>query len=522
VTRRFGTWADLLCSGAEESAEEVAFGVLTDSHAPDTITREAFVDRALRVSSGLHSVGVRKGSVVVLAGEPSISWAVAFGAVLLAGGLPAPISPRSTPAELNRVMALSGSRHAIASSQMAALAPTSDWTTINWGPADHGAPNVQEMLELNAISPVLCRDDDAAVVLQTSGTTGLPKCVVHTHRSHLEFIDRWTKLTMNQHDRILSFLPMNHQSGLLLSWISAYSVGAPTYQLNRFSLSGFWDTVHALDITWTTLMEPVPTYLLNAPPRPDDRTHALRFVAGSRRPEEVAALQERFGIRLERPYGSTETTIVAIALDQTRTAARSLTPDEAARCSGPPLLDWSLRITLDDGSVAGPMTTGSLEVRGPSLFACYLNDTEATEKVMSEDGWFTTGDRAYLNEFGELFFVERSGNTIRRSGENVSAAEVEAVLLEHPGVSDTCVVAVPDELRGQEVRACIVCAPGTSVTAEEIFEHCRAALSGYKVPRYLDFWDEFPRTATFKVSRTALESDPATWIDRYQLAAGAS
>jgi acyl-CoA synthetase (AMP-forming)/AMP-acid ligase II len=156
-----------------------------------------------------------------------------------------------------------------------------------------------------------------------------------------------------------------------------------------------------------------------------------------------------------------------------------------------------------------------LEVKGPSLFTEYLNDVEATRRAFTEDGWFRTGDRAYVNEHGELFFVERAGTTIRRSGENISAVEVEATLLEHPGIIEACVVPVPDDLRGQEVRACVVRAPGSSITADEIFEHCLAYLTKFKVPRYIDFWERLPRTGTFKVSRTALESDRSRWIDRY-------
>src|SRR5690606_25630272 len=104
-----------------------------------------------------------------------------------------------------------------------------------------------------------------------SGTTGHPKCVAHTHASHLEFLDRWSELTMAANDKALSFLPLNHQSGLLLAWLSAYSIGIPYYQLSPFSLAGFWDAVRAYDISWAALIAPVPAYMLEAEPSPDDR-----------------------------------------------------------------------------------------------------------------------------------------------------------------------------------------------------------------------------------------------------------
>jgi acyl-CoA synthetase (AMP-forming)/AMP-acid ligase II len=372
------------------------------------------------------------------------------------------------------------------------------------------------MFTLEPALPVLCRDTDLGVVMQTSGTTGYPKCVVHTHASHLEFIDRWSALTMTEEDRALSFLPLNHQSGLLLSWLSAYALGSPYYQLSPFTLAGFWDAVRSYGITWTSLIAPVPTYMLEAEPSAEDRKHKLRFVAGSRRPDEMVELERRFGIRLMRPYGSTETTIVAMSVDLDRPEVQGLTVDQLASCAGPPLRDWAFRIAGEDGCELPHSTTGDLEVFGPSLFSHYLNDAEATAQAFTEDGWFRTGDRAYVNEHGELFFVERAGNSIRRSGELISAAEVEATLLQHPGVRDAVVIAVPDELRGQEVRACVVRAPDSTVTAHELFEHCLTSLAKFKVPRYIDFWDEFPRTSTLKISRGDLNSDPDLWADRYQ------
>jgi crotonobetaine/carnitine-CoA ligase len=519
LKRRFDTWTDLLCSAAEHSPDGVGFGVLRDDRAPEEVRRGSFVDRALRVSRGLQDLGLRKGSVVILMGEPSVAWAEAFASVLLAGGMPAPINLRSTRAEFDRVMSTSGAEMAVVSATSSAgdyEATDGARKIITFEHTGVARPSVEEMYELPPASPVRCRDSDPGVVLQTSGTTGNPKYVVHTHRSHMEFLDRWTELTMTAEDRVLSFLPLNHQGGLLLSWISALSVGAPCYQLSRFSVRGFWDAVRTYGITWTGLMDPVPAYLLGAEPTTEDRHHNLRFVTGSRKPSEMAELRSRFGIRQMRPYGSTESTIVAMSIDLDRPEVQGLTPEQAAACAGPPLRDWALRIVEPGGGEAPRNFTGALEVRGPSLFSHYLNDAEATRRAFSQDGWFKTGDRAYVSEDDELFFVERAGNSIRRSGENISAREVEERLLEHPGVSEVCVVAVPDELRGQEIRACIVRSPGSSVSAQEIFDHCLASLTKFKVPRYIDFWDQFPRTSTFKISRSALDSDPTTWIDRYK------
>lgn len=503
-------------SGAERLPRGIGFAVVKDGSRGEEIERQAFVDRALRVSRGLQRLGLRKNSVVVLRGEPTISWAVTFAGVLLAGGMPAPIHARSTNAELARVMARAQANLAVVPAAFDLADPGVHGQIVTFEHVGKDRPSVEEMFALEPASPVVCNEGDFAVVMQTSGTTGHPKCVVHTHASHLEFINRWSELTMKEEDRALSFLPLNHQSGLLLSWLSAYALGIPYYQLNPFTLKGFWDAVRTYGITWSSLIAPVPAYMLEAEPSADDRNHKLRFVAGSRRPSEMPELERRFGIRLVRPYGSTETTIVAVSVEHDRPEVTGLSLDQLASCAGPPLRDWAIRIVGENGCELPHSTIGDLEVRGPSLFSHYLNDAEATARAFTEDRWFRTGDRAYVNGHGELFFVERAGNSIRRSGELISATEVEATLLEHPGVRDAVVVAVPDDLRGQEARACVVRAPDSSVSAQELFEHCRASLAKFKVPRYIDFWDEFPRTSTLKVSRGELKSDPDRWVDRYE------
>lgn len=517
--RRFKTWSDLFISGMKHRPDEIAFAVVKDGSTGESISRGEFVLQALRICGGLQDLGLSKGAVVVLRGEPSISWAVTFAGVLLAGGMPAPIHAHSKNAELARVIAVSGAAFAVISSDTVTpklIEQDVHGKIITFDFVEDARPNIADMLKFEPVEPVVCDEMDLAVVMQTSGTTGHPKCVAHTHASHLEFLDRWSELTMEETDKALSFLPLNHQSGLLLAWLSAYSVGVPYYQLSPFSLEGFWDAVRKYDISWAALIAPVPAYMLEAEPSENDRNHRLRFVAGSRRPSEMPELQRRFGIRPVRPYGSTETTILAVSADLDRPEIQGLTLEEQAACAGPAIRDWSFRIIGDDGDELPRLAVGDLQVYGPSLFSCYLNNPEATAAAFTADGWFKTGDRAYVNEHDELFFVERAGNSIRRNGESISAAEVEAAILDLPGVRDVAVLAVPDAIRGQEIRACIVREAGSLVTADEIFAHCLEVLARFKVPRYVDFWDEFPLTSTLKISRSQLISDPQSWVDRFQ------
>ena len=159
---------------------------------------------------------------------------------------------------------------------------------------------------------------------------------------------------------------------------------------------------------------------------------------------------------------------------------------------------------LDEGGALLPQgEVGEVAIRGPNVTPGYDNNPDANARAFT-DGWFRTGDVARMDAEGRVFYVGRTKDMIRRSGENIVADEVERALQQHPAVRTAAVLGVPDELRGEEVKALVVLAEGETATAEEIIAHCRTRLAGYKAPKRVEFRDELARTATGKIQKFKL------------------
>jgi acyl-CoA synthetase (AMP-forming)/AMP-acid ligase II len=253
----------------------------------------------------------------------------------------------------------------------------------------------------------------------------------------------------------------------------------------------------------------MPAILMQRPPAPAERDHAVRFGFGAGIDKRLHAEAEaRFGFPLVEGWAMTETG--AGATIQANLEPRIL----GASCFGRTDDHVQARVVADDGSDAAPDTPGELLVRhaGPDprhgFFTEYLHDPEATAAAW-EGGWFHTGDLVRRDVNKNLFFVDRKKNVIRRSGENIAAVEVESVLQQHPLVRSVAVAAVPDDIRGDEVFACIIAdAPVTdrAAAAREIVAWCLNRLAYYKAPGYIAFVDAVPLTSTNKIQRGALKS----------------
>jgi acyl-CoA synthetase (AMP-forming)/AMP-acid ligase II len=489
-----------------------------ESSSVEAISFGAFVEGALRVAAGLREAGLEPSDRVILAGSPSREWVCAFAGVILAGGVAVPLNHRYATREFASAFETMQPSFVLFDSQTETGVRAAQ-EVLDPAPRFAGIGDFGECMPLDASAVHLPAESDAAVIVGTSGTTGRPKGVVRTHGQYARFLEFWSTTAMRPDDRILNFLPMYHQGGLVLSFLSAYMAGAPTYHLEKFSTRAFWSAIRRFSLTWATLMQPVPRYLLDEPPSASDRDHTMRWVLATAPAADWIAIQERFGIAFNSSYGSTETTVVRLTgsrEDGFTSPQRIRGPHGGALC-GRAIPGWAdVRISSDDGAPVPPNELGAIEVRGVPVVEEYFGDRAATEAAFTPDGWFRTGDVGYITEDEELYIVDRARDRIRRSGENIAPREIEDLLEEHPAVAQAAVVAVPDPLRGEEIRACIVLEPGAALTAHDLFDFCAANLTPFKVPRYLEFRDDLPRTPTMKVRKDALIAEPngAAWIDR--------
>ena len=282
-------------------------------------------------------------------------------------------------------------------------------------------------------------------------------------------------------------------------------------QLDRFHPRSWWRDVAESGATIVHYLGVMPAILMALPASEYDRAHRVRFGYGANaNPKDHAAFESRFGFPLIEAWAMTETGGGAII------AATREPRHVGTRCIGRPLP--GLEIEIED-------QTGELLVRqaGPDprrgFFSGYLKDEAATEEAW-RGGWFHTGDAVRRGPDGQLHFVDRRKNIIRRSGENIAALEVEAALADHPAVAQVAVIAAPDPVRDEEVLACIVLKDGalpSLVLAQALQQQCLERLSYYKAPGYVAFIDALPTTSTNKVQKAKLADFPLDPQRRFDL-----
>jgi carnitine-CoA ligase len=274
--------------------------------------------------------------------------------------------------------------------------------------------------------------------------------------------------------------------------------------MRRFSVSRFWDVVREHGVTLILSFASIPLFLLKAEPGPRDRDNSVRVARHLAMPPDLhRQVADRWGFPWIEGYGITEGNVVtSMPLEY----ASEMTGSGSIGISAP---EVEIRLVGDDGADVPIGATGEFLVRGPGMFRGYLGRPEATAEVLS-DGWLRTGDLGREDERGFFYFMGRKKDVIRRSGQNLTAAEVEDALRCHPMIVDAAVIPVPDRDRGEEVKAFVLLVEGKTASdlpGDEIVEFCADRLAWYKVPRYLEYRAaDFPRTPSMRVRKEVLKA----------------
>ncbi|MBV8193012.1 MAG: AMP-binding protein [Alphaproteobacteria bacterium] len=366
-----------------------------------------------------------------------------------------------------------------------------------------------------------------ASILYTSGTTGRPKGCMLSHGYEVASGAWYASLggvagLRRGADRIYNPLPLYHANSGVVSLMGAIVTGNCQIQPDRFHPQRWWREVAETGATVVHYLGVIAPVLLKLPEGEFERRHKVRFGIGAGiEPELHAAFEKRFGFPMVELWGMTEMVRVLGDVDEPRQVG--------TRAFGRAMPGVEVRVVDDGGHDVPDESPGELLVRHSAetprrgCFSGYLKDEAATEAAWA-GGWFHTGDVVWRGADGMLHFVERKKNIIRRSGENIAAAEIEAVLLTHADVQQVAVMAVKDELRDEEVLACVVLkrALDPQEAANALFQHCNQRLAYYKPPGWVHIVDTLPTTGTQKIQKHNIYpagTDPRTLPDMIDLRA---
>ena len=354
-------------------------------------------------------------------------------------------------------------------------------------------------------TPSIAQAEDTCVIIYTSGTTGFPKGVMHSQRSFLlcgeAYIER---LYIQANDRIMIVLPLFHMNALFYSVAGALCACSTLALMPRFSASQFWKQATESKATTVNLIEAACNILKLRPRSEFHPEHQLRCAYGVRNSAHDVFLNEFHIPYFVSGYGMTE--IPGVTCSPFGGIQKPGTMGPIGKHPNPNQTWAQCRVIDEAGNDVPIGETGEMIVRTPIIMQGYFRDPEQTKASFKGD-WFLTGDLVSKDEDGYYTFISRKKDIIRRRGENISGAELDRVIGNHPDVAEVATIAVPADLGEDEILAAIVLKENVQTGAQEIQAWCAQHLSAMKVPRYIAFLDALPYTPTQKISKAVLRTD---------------
>jgi len=483
-----------------------AMTVLTDGPTGRAITGAEFIGAVKSLAGGLAERGWGAGKVVALMVPNIPEYCVVFHAALWAGGTVTTINPTYTAHEVNHQLIDAGVHVLVtigmfAETAQAAVAGTSVEAVAVIGEAPEGVIPLSELMgePLEGQVPVDL-DRHVAALPYSSGTTGLPKGVMLSHRNLVVNVDQaLASASIKKGETTVGFLPFFHIYGLQVLQNMYLANGGAVVTMPRFDLEQYLTLVAEHRTPWLWIVPPVALALAMHPAVDGHDLSCVQHVTSAAAPLG-ADLAETMGKRLNanavQGYGMTELAPVS-----------HLSPFGKGKpgASGVPISNTECRIvdpeTLAD---AAPGEDGELWVRGPQVMLGYLNSPEATAETIVDGGWLRTGDIAHFDKDGYLFITDRLKELIKYKGFQVAPAELEAELVTHPAIRDAAVIGKPDDEAGEIPMAFVVTAEGQSPSLADVQAYLDDRLAHFKQIRALEVVDEIPKSASGKILRRFL------------------
>lgn len=474
-----------------------------------------------KLASSLQDLGVEKGDHVAFLLGNTPHFLLSLYATMRLGATAVPINPIYTPDEISYIVHNSDAKVVVALDQLlplvekaAGIFTSVEHYVICETSTDVGekvaqlpeslADKVHLFSHLVAkggtdFAPVEVTEDDTAIILYTSGTTGSPKGAMLTHKNlYSNARDVADYLGFEAGDRVVATLPVFHVFALTVVVNAPLVRGAEILLVPRFSPADVFQTIRDKKATVFAGVPTMYNFLYQFPEgtKEDFETVRLAISGGSSLP--VALLhnfEEKFDVRVSEGYGLSEASPV--------TCFNPIERDRIPGSIGTSIVNVENKVVNELGEEVPDGEVGELIVRGPNVMKGYYKMPEETE-VALRDGWLYTGDLARKDENGYFYIVDRKKDMIIVGGYNVYPREVEEVLYDHPAVVEAAVIGVPDLDFGESVHAFVVLKEGAEETTESLVAYCASKLAKYKVPKVIDFLDELPKNTTGKILRRSL------------------
>jgi acyl-CoA synthetase (AMP-forming)/AMP-acid ligase II len=513
---------DFILGAGADHPDDVA---LVDGMRGDQLTYGQLAAYVDRVAAALHERGLRKGDVVAVF-SPNTAWyPVVFHGIARAGLVSSPINSLYTPDEIAFQLKDSGAKMLITVSPfldraMAAVqkAPVDEVVVMDGA---EGHPSLLDLLGSQAPSPPVDIDpaEDLVTLPYSSGTTGLPKGVMLTHRNLVANVIQQQAVFDKSHDdeRIIAVLPFFHIYGLTVLMNQGLALGGTVVTLPRFDLEDFLRTLQDQKITRAFVAPPIVLALAKHPLVDQFDLSSLRTITSGAAPldEDLArACEQRLrkgapdAVTVAQGYGMTELSPVSHTTPDAGMEPPGVTGEVPKGSVGYALPNTECRlIDPGTGQDVGPGERGELWIRGPQVMKGYLNNAEATAETIDADGWLHTGDVAVIDEGGRYTVVDRVKELIKYKGYQVAPAELEAVLVGHPEIADAAVIGVKDEESGEELpKAFVVRTPGSELSEDAIMTFMAEKVAPHKKIRFVEFIEQVPKSAAGKILRKELKA----------------
>lgn len=469
-------------------SDEIAFVFTEDG---DTLTwRELFIE-AEKIAKSITAQDVAKGESIAILQPNGREGVLAFYSAVFGGFRATMINLAAGPDAIAYALDHCGARIALVHDKVVEI-------------FESARPKQMKRLTSFETQDIVLHDvaaTDHALLMYTSGTTGRPKGVVHSHSSLLA--GGWTAAVAHQlteTDRALCVLPICHINGLCVTVMGALISGGSVVMAEKFSTSRFWDQIKKHDVTWFSVVPTIISHLVHSDTNPDTQTKArLRFgrsASSALAPDVQTAFETRFGLPIIETMGLTETAAQILS--------NPLPPGK--RKIGSPGIAYGNEVAiLGPGlSECAVGVQGEIAVRGPNVMIEYLKNPEATKSTFHGD-WLRTGDLGHKDADGYLFVTGRLKELIIKGGENIAPREIDEALYAHADVVEAAAFARPCKTYGERVEAAVSVCDGSTLTAEDLIRSCVEKLGKFKAPDYVYFLPELPKGPSGKIQRLKLQ-----------------